>query len=269
MPDPLLAANVSLLFTEVPLLDRPARAARAGFDAIEMWWPFESPVPAASDLADLLLAIEDAGTALVAMNFFAGDMPAGERGVACDPARAADLRANVDVVGAVAERTGCRRFNLLYGKLAPELDPPTQHAAAADAVAEAAATLHPTGAVVLLEPLAAELNGSYPLHTLEDVLAVIDGPLRERSALNVAPLFDTFHLGMNDVDIVAAAVRHGARIGHVQIADAPGRGEPGSGALPIAAALRSLRDAGYAGPVAAEYAPTTTTESTLGWRTTL
>lgn len=263
------AANLSLLFAEAPLLERPALAAGAGFAAVEMWWPFAGPEPAGRELDDLLDAVDAAGVPLVGLNFFAGDMRGGERGVACDPARADALAANVAVVAEVAGRTGCRRFNLLYGKLDPDADAGAQHRAAADGLAAAATALAAHDAVVLLEPLARELNGTYPLHTLDDVVAVVDGPVAERGATNVAPLYDTFHLAMNDVDLVGAARAHGHRVGHVQIADSPGRGAPGTGAAPIGPALQALRESGYDGWVAAEYAPGDDTAATLGWMSSL
>jgi hydroxypyruvate isomerase len=269
MTDRRWAANLSLLFTEAPLLDRPALAAGAGFAAVEMWWPFPTPEPTGRELDDLLDAVDAAGVPLVGLNFFAGDMPAGDRGVACDPSRGAELAANASVVADVADRTGCRRFNLLYGKLDPDADASPQHEAAADAIAEAAQALSTTDAVVLLEPLARDLNGTYPLHTLDDVVGVLDGPLAARGVTTAAPLYDTFHLAMNGVDLVEAARTHAARVGHVQIADAPGRGAPGTGEAPIAAALDALRAGGYTGWVAAEYAAADDTPATLAWMSTL
>jgi hydroxypyruvate isomerase len=116
---------------------------------------------------------------------------------------------------------------------------------------------------VLLEPLTEGLNGRYPLLTADDVTALLDGPLKDLD--NVSLLFDTFHLGSNRVDLVATASALGAGIAHVQVADSPGRGEPGTGALPIDATLDALLAAGYRGVVACEYKPTIDTASSLSW----
>ncbi|MBZ2199353.1 TIM barrel protein [Occultella gossypii] len=258
-----LSANVSLLWTEHDYLDRFAAAADAGFGAVETWWPFPGAEPTAVQEAELLRAIEAAGVRLRGLNFFAGDMPAGERGIATNAARRAELIANIAAVQRIAEATGCDRFNLLYGQLADDEDPTAQHATAQEAVTIAAAALADRGGLVLIEPLAAGLNGAYPLHTHEDVIALLDGPLA--GVAGVGLLFDTFHLAMNGVDVVAAAGRSAAHIAHVQIADAPGRGEPGSGDLAWDEVFAALRAAGFAGPVAAEYRPTGSTADSLAW----
>jgi Hydroxypyruvate isomerase len=256
-----VAANVSLLFSELPYADRFGAAAAAGFDRVETWWPFATPVPHDSDVDAFVAAIEHAGVQLTGLNFWAGDMPAGDRGVAAIPARAGELAANLPVVVDIARRTGCRAFNLLYGRLGDDVA--AGHETAARSLAAAADAVDAVDGIVLVEPLAAAPNGTYPLHTVDDALAVIDGRLGGRTDVKV--LFDLFHLGSNGVDIVADAHRHVDRIGHVQFADSPGRGEPGSGELPIREALIALRDAGYAGGIAAEYAPGRATGETLGW----
>ncbi|TDE91505.1 xylose isomerase [Occultella glacieicola] len=258
-----LSANVSLLWTEYDYLDRFAAAADAGFAFVETWWPFPAAEPTVAQEADLLRSIEAAGVRLRGLNLFAGDMPSGERGIVTNAARRPEFMANLAAVTRIAEATGCDRFNLLYGQLTDDEDPTAQHAAAQEAVAIAAAALGEGGGVVLIEPLAAGLNGAYPLHTHEDVIALLDGPFA--GVAGVGLLFDTFHLAMNGVDVVAAVERSGARIAHVQIADAPGRGEPGSGDLAWDEVFAALRAAGYAGPAAAEYRPTVRTEDSLAW----
>lgn len=260
------AANVSIMFTEYEFLDRPAAARAAGFTMIEMWWPFTEPVTEPARVDALVSAIEAAEVRLIGLNFFGGDLPAGQRGVASHPDAAAALAANAEQLAAIARRTGCRNFNLLYGQLDDRWSPAEQAAAAVKAIRHAAEVVAPFGGTVLLEPLARGLNGAYPLTTADEVVAVIDAVAAP--ADNVRLLFDVFHLGSNGADLVAEARRHGSRIGHVQLADSPGRGEPGSGTLPIAAALAALPD-DYAGVVACEYRPTRRTEETLDWIATV
>jgi hydroxypyruvate isomerase len=259
-------ANISLLFAEVPYNERPRAAKAAGFDLVESWWPFPVPVPEQHEIDDFVDSFSEAGVELVALNFFTGDMPAGERGIACRPDRLHELEANLPVMVEIAQRTGCRRFNLLYGQLDARWTPDEQAAAAVQAYIRASDAVAPFGGTVLIEPLANGLNGDYPLLTPDDVFAVIAAATEAAGReLPLRLLFDTFHLGSNGVDIVEAGSRLAPRVGHVQLADAPGRGEPGSGELDIAGALAALYDGGYRGLVAGEYKPTVRTDDTLGW----
>ncbi|QSE89811.1 TIM barrel protein [Rhodococcus pseudokoreensis] len=258
-----LSANVSILFTEYDYLDRFAAARAAGFDAVETWWPFATPTPPRRSLNEFLAAVDSAGVRLTGLNFWAGDMAAGQRGMAVHADRHDELRANIALVADIAATTGCRHFNLLYGQLASEQSPGAAAEVAAEAFREAVAALRPLGGTILLEPLAHDLNGAYPIRTIGDALSFLDDYV---DAAGTALLFDTFHLGHNGEDIVAAADTHAARIGHVQIADDPGRGAPGTGELPIDACLDALARAGYTGRVGVEYKPSTpTTSASLTW----
>ncbi|HET6739648.1 MAG TPA: TIM barrel protein [Kribbella sp.] len=263
MPTLPLSANISIMFTELPYLDRPAAARAAGFHQVESWWPFPGPDAAPDQVDELVSALDAAGVELSGLNFFGGDLSAGERGVACRPDRQQELEINTERLIDVAQRTGCRAFNLLYGQLDDRWSAAEQRDTAIRAVRAAGAKLAEIDGVVLLEPLALGLNGAYPLVDGDDVVELLTGPLR--SAPNVRLLFDVFHLGSNGVDLVAAAERLAPWIGHVQLADSPGRGEPGSGELPIEAAVKALVSTGYRGTIAAEYQPTGPTVETLGW----
>src|SRR5690348_10028023 len=108
--------NASIVFTELPLLSRFPAVREAGFDAVELWWPFATAVPDDGEVDGLLAAIDEAGLSLVSLNLYAGDMPGGERGVLSWPDRSADMRGNVAAVVEIAKRTGCRHFNALYGQ---------------------------------------------------------------------------------------------------------------------------------------------------------
>lgn len=256
-----LSANVSMLFTELPYPDRFAAAAQAGFQVVESWWPFAVPDPSAAQIDEFVRTVESAGVALGALNFYGGDIAGGERGVASHPDRQSQLAGNVRAVVAIAERTGCRLFNLLYGQVDDRWSPELQASTASVAIRSAAEAVAVVGGTVLIEPLTSGLNGRYPLLTADDVLALLDGPLKDVD--NLSLLFDTFHLGSNGVDLVATA--SAVQVAHVQLADSPGRGEPGSGSLPIDETLDALKAAGYQGVAACEYKPTTDTVTSLAW----
>lgn len=256
-----VSANVSLLFGELPYLERFRAAADAGFSLVETWWPFPSATPSPAEVDDFLRAVEVAGVSLTGLNVFAGDMPAGERGIACDPERADEFEGSLTILLGIARATGCRAFNLLHGQIDPTRPREIQDAQALRSYRTAADAVAEIDGMILVEPLARGLNGSYPLETAGDALRLIRSAGSDRLGL----LFDTFHLGSNDADLAAIASEHAHRIGHVQLADAPGRGEPGSGVIDFAAIGRALRDNGYRGSVAAEYRPTRATPLTLQW----
>jgi hydroxypyruvate isomerase len=258
------AVNCSLLFTELPLLDRPAAARRAGFDAVEFWWPFASAVPDDRDVDAFVSAVQDAGVSLVGLNFAAGDMPAGDRGLVSWPARTAEFRDNVDVTIGIGDRLGCRAFNALYGNRVDGVDPATQDELGAEQLAVAARAAARIGGTVLVEPVSGAPR--YPLLTAADVLAVLDRVREEHAATNLGLLADLYHLAVNGDDVATVITEHTGRIAHVQIADSPGRNEPGTGDLPLDRQLGDLEAAGYRGWVALEYKPSaSSTEQSLSW----
>ncbi|WP_432852699.1 hydroxypyruvate isomerase family protein [Amycolatopsis sp. CA-161197] len=260
-----LVANVSLLFAEVPYLQRFARAARAGFTAVETWWPWPSAVPSSSEVDDFVAAISEAGVSLTGLNLFAGDMSGGERGIVSNPARREEFAANLDLVVAIAERTGCPAFNALYGQRTPGGDPAEEDAVAREQLATATRRLGQAGGTVLVEPLGRGLNGAYPLTTAADGARVVEQARADTGADTIGLLFDTFHLTTSGDDLKRVIDTHGSLIAHVQLADAPGRGQPGTGDIDFAGVLEHLWRAGYRGNVACEYKPTVPTEESLGW----
>lgn len=246
------AVNCSILFTELPLLQRPAAAAAAGFDAVEFWWPFTTATDQEVDA--FASAVEDAGVLLTGLNFAAGDMPAGDRGLVSWPGREAEFRDSVAVAVGLGGRLGTRVFNALYGN---RIDGATGQDDLAEAnLAFAVGEAGRIGATVVIEPLSGA--DRYPLRTAADALAVAD------RVPGLALLADLYHLAVNgdDLEALPALV---ARIGHVQIADAPGRHEPGTGSLDLHHHLAALDAAGYAGHVGLEYVPTTTTAAAFDW----
>ena len=254
------AANCSLLFTEVPLLQRPAAAAAAGFGAVEFWWPWpDQPAPAEHDVSNFIAAVRDAGVQLIGLNFFAGDLAGPDAGVVSLPGRVNEFRDNVDVVVAIGEALKVPAFNALYGVRVDDATPEQQDEVAAENLTLAADAVARIGATVLVEPVSGPKP--YPLRTADDVVAVLD----RVDATNVAMLCDLFHLANNGDDLEAAIARHAGRVGHVQIADLPGRHEPGTGELDLDRYLRQLEAAGYRGRVALEYIPSDNTLDSLTW----
>ncbi|MDG4669383.1 TIM barrel protein [Mycobacterium sp. 236(2023)] len=253
MSSAIYTVNCSILLTEFDLLERPAAARAAGFDAVEFWWPFTEALPTDREVEAFARAIEDAGVHLTGLNFAAGDMPAGDRGILSDPDRSSEFRDSVDVAVAIATRLGTKAFNALYGNRRDDVSAAAQDAAAVENLAYAARAVHPLGAVVLVEPVSGAQR--YPLKVARDAVEVIDRVVREtdQNATNLRLLADLYHLSVNGDDVAAALDRYAERIGHVQIADAPGRGEPGTGSLPLEQFLNQLSGNGYRGYVGLEY----------------
>ena len=255
-------ANCSIMFTELPLLQRPAAARAAGFGAVEFWWPFDRPVPGDAAVDEFVAAVADAGVVLVALNFFAGDLAGPDRGVLSIPDRSRQFTDNIEVTVGIGERLGARGFNALYGNRVDGLPPGQQDELATANIAAAAAAAARIGGTVLIEPLSGP--APYPLRLAADAAAVV-ARAHAAGAPNVGMLFDLYHLATYGDDIDRAIAAHAGRIAHVQIADAPGRGEPGSGRLDLDGYLSRLEQAGYDGWVALEYRPAVSTPDSLGW----
>jgi hydroxypyruvate isomerase len=252
-----------MLFTEVPLLERPAAAADAGFDAIEFWWPWpHQPVPDDHEIDRFTSAVRDAGVALIGLNFFAGDLAGPDCGVLSIPARAAQFRDNVDITVGIGEELGVRAFNALYGNRVEDSTPQEQDELAVEQLASAARAATKIDATVLVEPVSGPKP--YPLRTGEDVVRVLDR-VQAAGAPNVGFLCDLFHLANNGDDLDRVLDQYADRIAHVQIADCPGRGEPGTGTLDLDRYLTRIEDSGYSGHIALEYKPTSSTTESLDW----
>jgi len=254
------AVNCSLLFTEVPLLQRPAAAAAAGFRSVEFWWPWpDQPVPADREVDTFVAAVRDAGVSSIGLNFFAGDLAGPDCGVLSLPDRAAEFRDNIDVVLGIGQALDVRAFNALYGNRVTTAAAEQQDDLATENLAVAAAAAAGIGATVLVEPVSGPKP--YPLRTAADVVAVLD----RVGVDNIGLLCDLFHLANNGDDVDAAVSTYASRIAHVQIADHPGRHEPGTGDLNLDRLLGEIERSGYTGHVALEYLPTTSTVESLAW----
>jgi hydroxypyruvate isomerase len=249
--------NLSILFTELPLLERPAAAAAAGFDAVELWWPWvDDPTPPQAELDGLRVALEAAGTRLVGLNFYAGQLPGPDRGALSVPGVESDrFRANVDVAADFAASVGCTALNALYGNRIEGTDPAVQDDLALENLALAARAADRVGATLLIEALNAPESPRYPLVSAPAAVEVVDRVNAATGLDNARFLLDLYHLSMNGEDLTEVIDRYADRTGHVQIADNPGRGAPGTGTLPLEDLLGRLRKAGYTGWTGLEYKP--------------
>ncbi len=248
-------ANLSMLFKEVPFLERFERAARAGFRAVEFWWPAE-PV------AEVEAAVKSAGLSVALFNFDAGDMPAGDRGLLSLPGRQAEFRANVPVALELAGALGCPRLNALVGVERAPGTRESQLELAAENVAWAADQAAQIGADVMIEAVNTFENGFYLLSTTRQAAAFLERVGRP----NVKLQYDAYHMQRMEGNLVATFTEHQALIGHVQVADSPGRGEPGTGEINYAFVLDAIEGLGYDGWIGLEYKPTTAaTEDSLAW----
>ncbi|GAA1495012.1 hydroxypyruvate isomerase family protein [Paeniglutamicibacter kerguelensis] len=242
--------NCSILLTELPLLERAEAAKAAGFDSVEFWWPFAEAVPAEADVDAFIASIKNAGVQLAGLNFFAGDMPAGDRGLVSWIGRSSEFKDNVSVVAAIGAATGCKAFNALYGNRQDEHTPEEQDELALKNLLAATAGVAPIGGTVLIEPVSG--TPAYPLKTAADALSVVN-KVKEAGAGNIALLADFYHLSVNGDDVADVIEKHAHEFGHVQIADAPGRGAPGTGNLPLGEWITRSRELGYNGGIALEY----------------
>jgi hydroxypyruvate isomerase len=236
--------NCSILFTGLPLLDRPAAARAAGFEAVEFWWPWDVAVPSAREADRFVTALGDAGVRLAALNFFAGDLAAGERGLLSDPMRISEFRDSVDVGVDIAARTGCTVLNALYGNR------PGRDELAILNLMIAARAAAPAGATLVIEALNSYDCPRYPVTSSETAIEVIDA-VRADGAPNVGFLADVYHLGRMGEDLTS--VLASPYVTHVQVADVPGRGAPGTGSLDFPALFSALAAAGYPGWIGCEY----------------
>ena len=249
--------NCSILFAELPLTDRAAAAAACGFGGVEFWWPWRQAVPSKADADAFVGSVLDAGVQLVALNFYAGELARGERGIVSHPARAEEFRRNIPACVEIARRTGCTRLNAPYGTRLAGVDHDTQDAVAIDNLRLAAEAAGKVGATVLVEAINSVDTPGFPL----DTSARATGVIRAVGAPNVGFLADLYHLAKMGEDV--AEVLHQCRdaIAHVQVADPPGRGAPGTGTLEFEPLFAQLAADRYEGWVGLEYVPSDSSDS--------
>ncbi|WP_137886693.1 hydroxypyruvate isomerase family protein [Pseudomonas sp. 2FE] len=250
-----IAANLSLLFTELPLLQRVAAAAEAGFDGVEVQFPYELPA------AELKAALAAASMPLVLINLPAGDLLGGGAGLAAVPTRQAEFKAALEQALAYAAVVRPACVNVLPGRLAEGCGRAQALTTLASNLRCAAEAFQPLGIRVLCEAINPLDMPGFLIHTpqqLDELLRAVDHP-------NCAAQFDLYHMARQGLDLPASIQLLAGRIGHVQFADCPGRAEPGSGQLDFSAVQQVLAAIGYSGWLAAEYRPSSASQDSLGW----
>jgi hydroxypyruvate isomerase len=249
------SANLSMLFTEAPFLDRFERAAKAGFEAVEFLFPYEW------SQEELEARLSGYKLRLALFNLQPGDSDKGEWGLLSVPGREASFRSGFDQALEIARRLGCRRIHAMFGNRVGGVPPEEQIGCAVENLRWASAPASKAGVTLLVEPLNAVDFPGFFLHRTNEVLGILDKVDRE----NVRLQYDVYHAQMTEGNLIASLRAHIDRIGHIQIADVPGRHEPGTGEINYPAVFSALEDLGYDGYVGLEYRPATTTEESLGW----
>jgi hydroxypyruvate isomerase len=243
--------NPSILIGELPLDEQLRLVAAEGFTEIELWWPFETASPSDAEVAGVLATIERHALALRGLNVYEGGMSLGNRGIACWPDADAQLDAAIEVAKQIGLATGCRLFNVLHGTLDPARDRGPQDDLAAIRTARAADALAEIGGAVSIEQLSHIPN--YGLRTAEQCVDALARARAVSGAPNLGLQVDLFHLYNAGDDVRSFFTENWRDILHVQLADFPGRGGPGTGTAPLDEDMAFLRALGYTGRIALEY----------------
>lgn len=254
---PKFAANLSFLFTEVPFPERFQKAAAAGFRGVEYLFPYDWP---ASEVAGWL---RDNALEQVLFNLPAGDWAAGERGLACLPQRHGEFAESVELARDYAVVLDCERVHCMAGLRPAGVSEAELEANYIANLRHAADRLATVGVIVMIEPINSRID--MPGYWLDD-LAKGFRLLEAIDRSNVKLQYDIYHAQIMAGDLARTLDANIGRIGHVQIADNPGRHEPGSGEINYPFLFERLDKLDYAGWVGCEYKPLTTTEAGLGWR---
>jgi hydroxypyruvate isomerase len=252
---PRFAANLTMLFTELPFLDRFDAAARAGFEAVEFLFPYAFP---ASEIRSRLAAN---GLQLVLHNLPAGNWDAGERGVACHPDRVVEFHTGVGKAIEYANALGVKQLNCLVGKAPPAADRATIRRTMVANLRFAAGELKRAGLKLLIEPINSYDIPGFFVNRTDEGLRLID----DIDSDNVFLQYDIYHAQRMEGELAATIEKHLPRIAHIQLADNPGRHEPGTGEINYEFLLRHIDKVGYTGWIGCEYKPAATTEAGLGW----
>ncbi|MFO1219244.1 MAG: hydroxypyruvate isomerase [Burkholderiaceae bacterium] len=253
---PRFAANLTMMFNEVAFLDRFERAAKADFAAVEFLFPYAYPAQ------ELVARLRGSGLQLVLHNLPPGDWDGGERGIGCHPDRVAEFRAGVARGIEYAAALGAPQLNCLAGKAPAGVDAATLRRTFVDNLRYAAAEAKKAGLKLLIEPINVyDIPGFY-LNTTAQALSILD----EVGADNAFVQYDIYHAQRMEGELAATMQTHLPRIAHMQLADNPGRHEPGTGEINYAFLFAHLDRIGYGGWIGCEYKPEGLTEAGLGWR---
>ncbi len=253
---PRFAANLTMLFTEIPFLDRFERAAGAGFEAVEFLFPY------ANTAAEIRQRLEAHDLKLVLHNLPAGDWDAGERGIACHPDRVNEFRAGVTRAIDYAQALGVGQLNCLAGKAPDGVSEAALRETFVNNLGYAASALKNAGLKLLIEPINTFDIPRFYLSRTTQAVSLLD----EVGADNAFVQYDIYHAQRMEGELAATLQKYLPRIGHIQLADNPGRNEPGTGEIHYPFLFAHIDRIGYDGWIGCEYKPATTTEAGLGWR---
>jgi len=253
---PKLAANLSLLFPQLPFADRFAAAAKAGFRYVEYQFPY--PFGSAGDIAERARA---AGVEVVLHNLPAGDAAKGDRGITCQPERVNEFREGVERAIEYAKAAGCPRLNTLAGIRPESLAREKAKETLIGNLRYAAGKLKAAGLTLLTEPCNPRTIPGFFLNTSQEGIEMIDAA----GADNLRLQYDVFHMQIVEGDLARTVARLLPRIGHIQIADVPDRNEPGTGEINFPWLLAHIDRLGYQGWIGAEYNPKGDTVQGLSW----
>lgn len=252
---PRFAANLTMLFTEVPFLERFALAKIGGFKAVEFLFPY------AFEVQDIQVALERNALKLVLHNLPAGDWDTGERGIACLPERVAEFRSGVTKAIDYATALGVPQLNCLAGKAPAGTDPKLLHDTFVNNLQYAASELKKANLKLLIEPINTfDIPGFY-LSKTEQGIAILDAVAADNAFLQ----YDIYHAQRMEGELGNTIQKYFNRIGHIQLADNPGRNEPGTGEIHYAYLFDLIDRLGYSGYIGCEYKPLKATEAGLGW----
>ena len=252
---PKFAANLTMLFNEVDFLDRFAAAAKAGFAGVEYLFPYDFPPELLAE------RLQHCGLTQVLHNLPAGDWGAGERGIACLPDRVGEFQDSVGRALTYARALGCGQLNCLAGITPNDVAPDRVQQTLVENLRFAARELGAAGIRLLTESINTRDIPGFHLHNTPQALALMD----EVAADNLFLQYDIYHMQIMEGDLATTIARHLPRIGHMQLADNPGRHEPGTGEINYRFLFQHIDKLGYAGWIGCEYKPAGSTTAGLGW----
>lgn len=252
---PRFSVNLTMLFADRPFLERFEAAARSGFTAVEYMFPYEEDIPGIARTLQRLQLTQ------VLFNLPAGNWQSGDRGVATDPSRSEEFRRGVDRAVDAARSLRCQRLNCLVGKRMEGISEAEQWRTMVDNIRYASRQLARDNITLMVEPVNTYDIPGFFLHTSAQAVRLMD----EVAAPNLRLQYDLYHMQRMEGNLTHTLTRLQDRIGHVQIADAPDRHEPGTGEIHFPYVLRHLDRLGYEGFVGLEYKPSGASDASFGW----
>ena len=248
---PRFSANLGFLWADIALPDAIRAARKAGFVAVELHWPFKTPY------ADVRAALDETGLTVLGLNTLRGNVAAGEGGLSALPGREADARTAIDQALEYASAIGAGSVHVMAGNAQGD----DAHATFIGNLRYACTRADEAEIAVLIEPLNRNDAPNYFLRTTDQAVAIIDAV----GVPNLKLMFDCYHVGRNEGDVVTRLTALLSYIGHIQFASVPDRGAPDAGELNYTYVFQAIDDLGWEKPIGAEYKPVGATDSTLAW----